>query len=266
MQRLLGAIGVSFFGCASIHAATLAGQQVRTGPLIEIRFPVAKYFQDIASEAGNPRPDTGLAIVSFPPGFDPSHRQAILIVTSSTDSFRTNPKDAYAYHEAADHEGWMIVAPDFTIRPHHDSTPWRLAMLAAALEAIRKEWPQSANWPLAFGGFSGGAKRSCVLGAMLAKGRAIRIAGFFLSGINHDVMSEAYQTYHPSTDFLNAPIWIDGGLDDKIATPGLSLMVQLSMQRTGFKRVRFENFLGFHQLRIYEEKNALRWFRQVGGF
>jgi hypothetical protein len=258
--------GLGSLAAGATEAATLAGQQVRTGPLIEIRFPVSKYFKDIAAQFGNPRPDMGLAVVTFPPGFDPSKPCPIVIVTSSTDSSRTNPKDAYAYHEAADHEGWMILAADFTIRPHHDSTPWRLAMLGAALEAVRKEWPQSARWPVAFGGFSGGAKRSCVLGAMLAKGRAIHICGFFLSGINHDVMSEAYKTYQPGADFLNAPIWIDGGLDDKIATPGLSLMVKTSMERTGFKRVRFENFLGFHQLRIYEEKNALRWFRQLGGF
>jgi hypothetical protein len=248
------------------EAATLAGQQVRTGPLIEIRFPVSKYFQNTAAWAGNPRPETGLAIVTFPPGFDPSRRWPILIVTSSTDSFRTNPKDAYAYHEAADREGWMIIASDFTIRPRHDSTPWRLAMVGAALEAVRKEWPQSAQWPVAFAGFSGGAKRSCVLGAMLAKGRAANICGFFLSGINHDVMSEAYKTYQPGGDFLNSPIWIDGGLDDVIATPGLELWVEASLRRTGFKRVRLETFLGYHQLKISEEKQALRWFRQQGGF
>lgn len=266
----LGALPTLLWLCLPLagtgEASTLAGQQVRTGPLIEIRFPVSKYFQDIAAAAGNPRPETGLAIVTFPPGFDPGGRWPILIVTSSTDSFRTNPKDAYAYHEAADHEGWMVLASDFTIKPHHDSTPWRLAMVGAALEAVRKEWPQSAQWPAALAGFSGGAKRSCVLGAMLAKGRAVNICGFFLSGINHDVMSEAYKTYHPGGDFLNSPIWIDGGLDDKIATPGLELMVEVSLRRTGFKRVRLESFSGFHQLKISEEKQALRWFRQQSGF
>ncbi len=248
------------------QAATLAGQQVKTGPLIEIRFPVSQYFQRIAGQFGNPRPETGLALVTFPPGFDPSRRCPILIVTSSTDSSRTNPKDAYAYHEAADHEGWMILASDFMIHPHHDSTPWRLAMVGAALEAIRKEWPRSGDWPVAFAGFSGGAKRSCVIGTMLAKAHAVNICGFFLSGINHDTMSEAYKAYQPGREFLNSPIWIDSGLDDKIASPPIARVVELSLRRTGFTRVRLETFLGFHQLRIYEEKNALRWFRQLGGF
>ena len=63
----------------------------------------------------------------------------------------------------------MILASDATIKPRQDSTPWRLGMLGAALEAVRKEWPQTAKWPVAFAGMSGGAKRSGVLGAMLAR-------------------------------------------------------------------------------------------------
>ena len=249
-------------GCA----ATLAGQQVKTGPLIEIRFPVEKYFQDIAAQGGNPRPETGRAVLSFPPGFDPARRWPVLVVTSTTDFRTTSPMDAPAYHPPADAEGWVILAPDATIKAQHDSTPWRLAMLGAALEAIRKEWPQSAKWPVAFAGFSGGAKRSCLLGAMLAKGHAVNICGFFLSGINHDNMSEAYKTYQPGSDFLNSPIWISGGMSDIIATPSLEGSVEVSLRRTGFKRVRVEHFIGVHQLKRSEVRLALRWFRQLGGF
>jgi hypothetical protein len=76
-------------------------------------------------------------------------------------------------------EGWVVLASDATISMRIDSTQWRLAMLAAALEAVRKDW-QSAKWPLAFAGFSGGSKRSGTLGAMLAKTGSVRICGFFL--------------------------------------------------------------------------------------
>jgi len=248
------------------NAATLLGQQVKTGPMIEIRFPVAKFFQDMASKEGNPRPDTGRAVLSFPPGFDPARPWPILIVTSTSDFHRTSPMDAEAYHPPADAEGWMILATDATIKPDHDSTLWRLAMLGAALEAIRKEWPQSAKWPVALAGFSGGAKRSCLLGAMLAKGRAVNICGFFLSGINQDTMSESYKAYLPSADFLNIPIWISGGMDDIIATPSLEGSMVASLGRNGFKRVRLEHFIGTHQLKRSEVRLALRWFRQLGGF
>ncbi|MEP6698906.1 MAG: hypothetical protein ABJB09_04175 [Verrucomicrobiota bacterium] len=251
---------------ARVDAATIAGQQTQTGRLVEIHFPVSKYFQDMASWAGNPRPETGWAAMSFPPGFDPARRWPILVVNSTSDFNRTSPMDAEAYRPPADAEGWVILAADASIKPRHDYTPWRLALVGAALEAVRKEWPQSAQWPVAFAGFSGGAKRSCLVGAMLAKGRAVNTCGFYLSGMNHDVMSEAYKQYQPGGNFLNTPIWMSGGDRDPIATPNLVGLVQMSMRRTGFTRVRLERFAGSHQIKRSEVRLALQWFRQLGGF
>jgi hypothetical protein len=272
VQNFSGRSSVALIICvlvlltAKAGAATIAGQEAKTGPLVEIRFPVSKYFQDVAAQGGNPHPETGRAVLSFPPGFDPARRWPILIVTSTTDFHTTSPMDAPAYHAPADAEGWVVLASDATIKAQHDSTPWRLATLGAALEAVRKDWPQSKNWPVAFAGFSGGSKRSCLLGAMLAKGRAVNICGFFLSGINEDKLSEAYKTYQPGADFLNIPVWISGGMDDIIATPSLEGKAEASMRATGFKRVRLEHFMGVHQLKRAEVKLALRWFRQLGGF
>jgi hypothetical protein len=56
-----------------------------------------RYFQDIAAQGGNPRVETGRAVVTFPPGFDPARRWPILIVTSTTDYHRTSPMDAEWY-------------------------------------------------------------------------------------------------------------------------------------------------------------------------
>jgi hypothetical protein len=50
------------------------------------------------------------------------------------------------------------------------------------------------------------------------------------------------------------------------AGPG-SIAVQASLQRTGFKRVRVERFMGRHWLKKSEVRLALRWFRgSPGGF
>ena len=268
LPRLTALSGLIWFCLfpAGTEAVTLAGQQVQGGKTVEIRFPVSKYFQNIAAQGGNPRVETGRAVLTFPPGFDPARRWPILIVTSTTDFQRTSPMDAQWYRPPADAEGWMILASDATIKPRQDSTPWRLGMLGAALEAVRKEWPQTAKWPVAFAGFSGGSKRSGLLGAMLARAGLVNICGFYLSGINEDRLSPAYKTYQPGVDFLNIPIWISGGMDDPIATPSLEGAVQVSLHRTGFKRVRIERFMGSHQLKRSEVRLALRWFRELGGF
>lgn len=247
-------------------AATLGGQQVQPGGKIEIRFPVSKYFQDVAAQAGNPRPETGRAVLTFPAGFDPGRPWPILIVTSTSDFSRTSVMDADWYRRPATAEGWIVLGSDATINPRIDSTQWRLGLLGAALETIRKEWPQSAKWPVAFAGFSGGSKRSGVLGVMLAKSGSVRVCGFFLSGINEDRLGEAYKTYQPGAGFLEVPVWLSSGASDPIATPQAHNLVRTSLERTGFKRVRLEQFGGGHQLKMSEVRLALQWFRQLGRF
>ena len=202
----------------------------------------------------------------FPQGFDPARSWPILIVTSTTDAHRTSPMDAEWYRRPATAEGWVVLASDATIKPREDSSSWRIGMLGAALQAIRKEWPQSANWPIAFGGLSGGAKRSGLIGVVLAKTGSVNVCGFFLSGINDDRLSPAYKTYHPGGDFLNVPIWLSSGVNDPIARPQDEEKVRASLVFTGFRRVRLEPFYGGHELKAPEVQRALRWFREVGKF
>jgi hypothetical protein len=248
------------------EGASLAGRPVQGGATLEIRFPVAKTFQDLAAEGGNPRVEIGRAVLTFPLGFDPARHWPILVVTSTSDFNRTSPMDAEWYRRPALTEGWVVLASDATVSPRIDSTQWRLAMLAAALETIRKEWPQSVRWPVAFAGFSGGAKRSALIGAMLARTGSLKPCGFFLSGINDDRLSEAYKTYRPSGNFLSVPIWLSSGDADPIARLTDHERVKASMERSGFSHVRLETFRGGHQLKVEEVQRALRWFREVGGF
>ena len=265
-MRLLTTGLISLCLIKTSHAATLAGQQVRPGGKLEIRFAVSNYFQGIASQAGNPRPETGRAVVAFPAGFDPARSWPILIVTSTSDFNRTSAMDTDWYRTPATAEGWIVLGSDATIAPRIDSTQWRLGLLGAALEAIRKEWPQSARWPVAFAGFSGGSKRSGVLGAMLAKSGSVRVCGFFLSGINEDRLGEAYRKYQPGRGLLEVPVWLSSGANDPIATPAAHNLVKASLERVGFKRVRLEQFGGGHQLKMSEVRRALQWFRQLGRF
>ncbi len=263
---VLGLIWFSLLLPRTSDGATLAGKPVQGGGMVEIHFPVAKSFQDLATEGGNPRVDTGRAVLMFPPGFDPARRWLILVVTSTSDFNRTSVMDAEWYRRPAAEEGWVVLASDATISPRIDSTQWRLAMLAAALEAVRKDWPQSAKWPLAFAGFSGGSKRSGIVGVMLARTGSVKICGFFLSGINEDRLGEAYKTYQPGRGFLEVPVWLSSGDRDTVATSQSHTLVKASLERTGFKRVRLEQFAGQHQLKMSEVRRALRWFRELGKF
>jgi hypothetical protein len=254
------------FGANICKSANLAGQTVRPGATLDIRFPIDKYFQDYAASGGNTRPTTGRALISFPKGFDPARTWPILIIVSTSDYHRTNALDAPFYQDAGLSEGWIVLAADATIVPREDSEAWRVALVGAALQIMHKEWPQSARWPIAFAGLSGGAKRSGFLAAMLASTNPVKICGFFLAGINDDRISVAYKTYHPPPDFLNIPIWLSSGISDPIAPPFKHEHVRALLVNTGFKRVRLESFAGSHEVDPSQVRLALRWFRQLGNF
>lgn len=246
--------------------ATLAGKEVHGGATLDIQFPISSELQALAAQGGNPRPTTGRALIIFPKGFDPAKPWPILIITSTTDVGRTNIMDAPAYGDTATKEGWIVFATDATIQPSADSLAWRVAPLTAGLQFLRNNWPQSGHWPVAFAGFSGGAKRAGIVAAMLAENRGLRICGMFLAGINSDRVTAAYKDYHPPPDFLNVPISISSGTSDPIATPGLSEGVYFSIKRTSFKNVRLEKFFGGHALKRSEIQRALHWFREIGKF
>jgi len=246
--------------------ATLEGKEARPGGALDLQFPINNYFQEYAAQGGNPRPTTGRVLLFFPSGFDPARLWPILIVTSTTDFGCTSIKDAPWYRDAAMKEGWIVLATDATISPRADSLQWRLSILTAALQMIRNDWPQSAHWPVAFAGFSGGAKRSGILAAMLADNRGFKICGMFLAGINSDRVTAARKDYHPPADFLNVPIWISSGTADQIAPPGAQEGVYYSLKRTGFQHVRLEQFFGGHALKSIEVQRSLHWFRELGKF
>src|SRR5438270_4048798 len=250
----------------SAVAATLAGHPVQGGATLDFQFPINKFFQNYAAQGGNPRPTTGRALLFFPKEFDPARSWPILVVTSTTDLDRTSIMDAPAYRDPATKEGWVVLATDATIRPQTDSLQWRLSILTAGLQMIRNNWPQSAQWPVAFAGLSGGAKRSGILAPMLASNRGFKICGLFLAGINSDRVTAAYNDYKPPADFLNTPIWINSGTTDPIAPPGAQGGVYYSLKRTGLKQVRLEKCFGGHALKSAEIQRALHWFREVGKF
>lgn len=244
-----------------LRAATIAGQTIRPGERINIEFPLVRELQEIATRGGNPRVATGRATLVFPPGFDPAKTWPMLIVTSTSDFDRTSPMDIGFYRAAASAEGWIVLASDGPVRIKPDSAEWRLAMLLGALDALHREWPQSAKWPVAMAGFSGGSKRTGDIAPYLVKASLIKLCGLFLTGINVDRLSESYRKYQPGPAFLDTRIYLSGGVLDKIATPADHAQVLDSLRRSGFRSVRLESFPGEHEVNAAAVRDALRWIR-----
>jgi len=138
--------------------AAILPQSPGSSGTVDVRFPVPKYYQQYATQDGNPVPTTGRLFLLLPPNFDSRRVWPILIVTATKDPGHTGPSDAPWYRAAAAAEGCIVLATDATVRPRNDSVA----------------------------GISGGAKCAQWLGAILAQTHSLNIRGFFLSGINEE--------------------------------------------------------------------------------
>lgn len=256
---VLIALGTSMLLAAS-NGAILPSTASGT---IDVQFPVSDYYQQYAAQGGNPRPTTGRLVIVLPPNFHPTRPWPILVVTSTNDNQRSSPQDVPFYRAAAQAEGWIVLATDATIRPRHDNVTWRLAILAAGLDVVHRDWPGSAKWPIAFAGHSGGAKASGWMGAMLARTGSPHICGFFFSGMNQDRLSVALRDNPPTRGFFQIPVWISSGSYDPIAPPSAAEAVRASLTRTGFRNVQLSQFSGGHQVDRADLQRALKWFRTL---
>jgi predicted esterase len=141
-------------------------------------------------------------------------------------------------------------------------TPLRLALNTAALAVLELKWPLAGKAPLAFGGFSGGAKHSGWLAAAFAsQGRTV--AGIYLAGINTEsVVSAAKHFKIFNSDFKRIPVFLQYGDNDLVATPGDHRNIYDELTRVGFRNVRIEKFRGEHDIYPALLGDALDWFRE----
>lgn len=248
---------------AGKSALSFAGVPITPGATVQASVPLSATEKSYASEAGNAVPENALAVIAVPPGFDPQKNWPVLVVFSTSDFNRQNRTDLVDfYRSAALAEGWVVLAGDGPHLPAKDTSGWRAGMTLAALDALHRSFPGSNKWPVATAGYSGGAKRAGLLTPLLTLD-GCRVIGIFLTGINVDRLTDGYRQFKPGTNFLRTPIFVSSGDFDKIATPSEQALVKLSMERTGFKRIRFEKFSAGHVVKLSQVRDALRWFREL---
>jgi hypothetical protein len=242
-----------------------AGVPVVAGGITQAYVPLTPLERQYAGEGGNVVPPQAVAVLAVPQNFDPTRAWPVLVPLATDDFKRKNRDDLKDFYRPdAIAEGWIVLAGDGVKFPGHGTSGWRAGMTLAALDALHRSFPGSKDWPVAVAGFSGGAKQTGLL-APLFSVAGTRIIGLFLSGINVDKLSLGYRSYPPGRKFLHTPVFISSGLRDTIATPLEQREVKLSIEKTGFDRVRLENFQEGHAVKRTHIHAALRWFRQLAG-
>lgn len=262
---VLGLVATAAGALGAGAAFTFAGQPIRPGETVRADVPLSAQERQYASEGGNTPPAQAVAVIAVPPGFDP-HKSWPVLVVFATDDFKRLDRDdlAQIYRRDALAGGWVVLAGDGPEFPRHGTSAWRAGMTLAAIEALYRSFPGSSKWPVACAGYSGGAKQAGDLAPLLSLA-GCRMIGIYLTGINVDRLSPAYEALKPGRDFLHTPIFLSVGRDDKVAPPYTQMAVNLSLKRTGFDRVQLQTFAGGHVVKRTHLQAALQWFRALAG-
>jgi hypothetical protein len=250
---------------ASATQASLnfAGTSVSPGSTVRANVPLSAQERSLAAQGGNPVPPYAVAVMATPANFDAGKSWPVLVICSTSDSKRQNRDDLLDFYRRIGlAEGWVSLAGDGPQPAKNDNVAWREAMTMAAVDALRRSFPGSQKWPMACAGFSGGGKGVGYVAPFLAR-NSCRIVGIYITGANEDHLSDGYARLQPGPAFLNTPIYVAAGRDDRIATVEQQYNVAGSIKRTGFQRIRIGTFHGGHEANDAQTSIALHWFREL---
>jgi len=242
---------------------TNAPYKIPPNRILEFSVPLTPAARLAIANSQNPPIDFARAALAVPFGFDPEIPTPILLVSGSSDGEASSIRVLPAFTNVALRLGWVVIAVDGPHgKPPNDSPPWRWGLISSLLDHMNKNWPGSRQWPIVAAGFSGGAKWSGVVGAILAQ-RGYNLVGVFMGGVNQDMASKAASLYDPAVRFKRTPIYLSSGTKDKIATPQHHEEVKESLLSAGFSTVRLDTYDGGHGLSDSELQKALKWFVEL---
>jgi hypothetical protein len=239
------------------------GVPFAAGSIVRANVPLSPQEKSYAAQGGNPVPSNAVAVLATPGNFDPTRPWPILVICSTSDFKRQNRDDLVDFYRRVGlAEGWVLLAGDGPQHARNDNVAWREAMTLAAVDALHRSFAGSEKWPVACAGFSGGGKGVGYVAPFLAR-NSCRIIGIYMTGANENHLSDGYARLQPGPGFLNTPIYVSAGRDDRIATIEQQYNVAGSMKRTGFQRIRIGTFRGGHEVNDAQTSIALHWFREL---
>jgi len=260
---VLSSLTSTFIGTVGGASPSFGGVSFSPGSTVKANVPLTPQEKSLAAQGGNVVPPNAVAVLATPNNFDPRKSWPVLVICSTTDFKRQNRDDlADFYRRVGVAEGWVLLAGDGPQHARSDTAAWRGAMTLAAIQALRHSFPGSEKWPIACAGFSGGGKGVGYVAPLLAKS-GCRVSGIYITGANEDHLSDGYTKIGPGAGFLNTPVYVSAGRDDRIATVEQQYNVVGSIKRTGFQRVRIGTFHGGHEVNDAQTSIALRWFREL---
>jgi len=263
-RRALAAVALAFAGVAA--ATPVLVPVLVPGEVTALRVELPADLRQRAGAGRLSRVIEARVLVVAPPGFDADREWPLLLVSATSDPGHSSSRALLeSYRGAAAEAGWVIVAADPWPEPtqDEDSLSLRFALDRAALAALQPAWRGAERAPLAFAGFSGGAKYAGSLAALFAP-QGAPVAGVYMAGVNEAALLRAARQLGVLDDtMLGIPVLLQGGLRDPVATPAQHRRVLREMQDAGFRHLRLEFVDGGHVVDAAALAQALAWFGRL---
>lgn len=250
---------------ATPSTMTLGGVDLKRGELVTFLAPLPSNAVKALKKEDNTVVTEARVGLAVPENFDPAKPQRVLVVSATSDGNSSSIGHAHQYTREALARGWVVLAADPTNDepPKDISNMWRWGLIQAGLQEMHRAWPGSRTWSYATAGYSGGAKRSGYIGALLAADD-YPLIGMFMGGCNQDMASRGLQDYGPKKSaFLKVPVFLSTGTEDQTATLRHAQTVRESLRNTGFKEIRPETYKGGHDPYAPHTEAALAWFEEI---
>jgi predicted esterase len=257
---------LALFLVSSIGTVAQAAPGLTAGALNEFKVELPGDLRTMAGRGAVSPVTHALVTIAVPANFDAARAWPVLVVSATSDpGSQSSRRLLRAFKDAALASGWAVVAadPSEPVAFEQDNVPMRIALNTAALAVLEQQWAGAGAAPLAFAGFSGGAKFAGWLAAAFAS-RGRRVIGVYLTGVNENTLVDAAMQFNVvNAAFKRTPVFVLAGLQDRIATPADQQGVAADLNRAGFRNVRIEHFAGAHDVDPAPLRTALEWFGEL---
>ena len=262
---------------AAVEARKFMGQTLEKGKMLVFKHRLSKANQRIAARGGagwsgkfTNSSDDGLyetpklqeitVALGIPDNFDPA-KSCPIFVQWTTGDIKSNVKGARQYWNDCRKKGWILVSVDGS----PDSTKtWTVSVFYAGIkeffEQLHQKYPGSEAWPVATGGFSGGAKVCQWMGGVMSEMEGVDLKGFWIGGCNEASFDLALEDLSVSKRaYRRKKAFISSGNADPLVTDRYRRHVEEGADDVGLD-VRSEIYDGGHQRNSQHFKSALDWF------
>lgn len=267
---------------AEEEARHFMGQEIVPGKLITFEAPLSVENQTIALKLGKGWKESFTKLYSgkwltdiskghevkkirvllgVPKNFDPQKGCPVFVQWTSTDS-KSHVRGGKGYWPTCSKKGWMLVSIEGAPDP---AATWSNSVFYAGIkefmEQLHSKYPGSKNWPVAVGGFSGGAKICQWMGGLLDGLEGVDVCGYWLGGCNEALFEYGFQDMKvKKTSYRKAKVFISSGNKDNLVNDSYRAKVKLGCNDAGFKKIRNEIYEGGHRTHFKHLESALDWF------